>query len=141
MVARSSTATQKQTGASAPSGAIPLHGFALPAALGSFAQEIDRSRAKLELADDWDGDGSPGYAEATWRRAVAIAVGSAARFLTLHGEVPPDPAIAKGPDGSVDVLWRSGTKKLMVNVPADGGTVTCHGFDRDNPDREIKALL
>jgi hypothetical protein len=119
----------------------PFYGFLLAAELGSFVPEIERSRAMLDLADDWDGDGSPGYAEATWRRAVGIAIESSSRFLAVHDEVPPPPAIAKGPDGSVDLLWRSGSKKLMINVPADAGSVTFHGFDRDNPDREIKGVL
>ena len=77
----------------------------------------------------------PGYDEATWRRAVAIAIGSASRYLAIHEAVPPVPTIAKGPDGSVDVLWQVDTKKLMNNVPADDGAIAFHGFDRGKPGR------
>ena len=141
MVTRSSGVIGKRAKIGDPSVAVPFHGFVLPAALGSFVQGLERSRAMLDLDDDWDGEGSPGYAEATWRRAVGIAIESASRFLAVQDELPPAPIIAKGPDGSVDVLWQTGSKKMMVNVPADGESVAYHGFDPDNPEREIKGLL
>jgi hypothetical protein len=141
MVTRSSSLMRERAKIGDPSVAIPLHGFVLPAALGSFVQGIERSRAMLDLDDDWDGEGSPGYAEATWRRAVGIAIASASRFFAVYDEVPPAPSIAKGPDGSVDVLWQSVSKKVMINVPADSGSIAYHGYDPDNPEREIKGLL
>lgn len=123
--------TVRQRGAGQP---FELHGFRLAPELAHFGAAINRSRAMLELEDDWDGEGSPGYTEETWRRAVEIAVESAHGFLELGEQPPPSPAISTGPDGSVDVLWRLGTKKLMINVPTGiDEPITCHGFDPDNP--------
>jgi hypothetical protein len=119
-----------------------LHGFAVPDELAHFVPAIERSRAMLNLEDDWDGEGSPGYAEETWRRAVRLAIESAKSFLLTHDEPAPIPAFSKGPDGSVDVLWRSGRRKVMINVPAEEDEpITYHGFDRENPHREIKGCL
>src|SRR5215216_5948033 len=42
----------------------------LPAALAGLEAGIASSRSLLDLADDWDDAGAPGYDEATWQRAV-----------------------------------------------------------------------
>lgn len=118
------------------------HGFEFPIGLGHFVEPIANSRRMLELEDDWDDEGSPGYQEKTWRVAVSIAVQSATVFLDTHEIVTPAPAIAKGPEGSVDILWTSGTRKVMINVSADEDEpITYHGYDREHASREIKGLL
>jgi hypothetical protein len=117
-------------------------GIAVPEELAHFVPAIESSRAMLNLEDDWDGEGSLGYAEETWRRAVGIAIESAISFLLTHDEAVPTPAFSKGPDGSVDVVWRSGSRKVMINVPAEEDEpITYHGFDREISQREIKAIL
>lgn len=119
-----------------------LYGIVLPRSLEHFAASIERSRAMVELEDDWDGEGSLGYSEATWHRAVSFAVESARGFVSDGWVPPPAPAISKGPDGSVDVLWRQGTKKFMLNVPSEPGEpVTYHGFDAENDRRETQGVV
>lgn len=121
---------------------VQVHGFALPSELGVFIPAIECSRAMLELEDDWDDEGSSGYAEETWRRAVGVALASAGSYLRTRLTAPPTPAFSKGPEGSVDILWWSDGKRLMVNVPAeDNEPVTYHGYDRGNPSRETKGAL
>jgi hypothetical protein len=90
----------------------------LPEPLSHFADEIERSRSMLELPDDWDEQGSPGYTEATWRRAVGFLVESASRFWSESGRAVSAPRIRKGPDGSIDLDWRSPGRELLVNIPA-----------------------
>ena len=81
--------------------------------------EIEQAKRILELEDDWDGEGSPGYSEDTFNRAVA--------FLTTHAEWlwescskrSPAPRIGPGPDGSIDLHWKQPSWELLVNIPAD----------------------
>lgn len=81
--------------------------------------EIEQAKRILELEDDWDGEGSSGYSEDTFNRAVA--------FLTTHAEWlwescskrSPAPRIGPGPDGSIDLHWKQPSWELLVNIPAD----------------------
>ena len=81
--------------------------------------EIERSRRLLTWEDDWDGEGSPGYKESTWTRAV--------EFLKVHvlwineqfGITVSTPQILPGPAGSIDMHWRTQDRELLINVPAE----------------------
>jgi hypothetical protein len=97
----------------------------------------------VEHEDNWDGEGSLGYSEETWQRAARLAVRSAERYASTHGRpaLIPSPAIMKGPEGGVAILWRWGSKQLLIDVPVDDEPVTYHGFDRQNPHRETKGML
>jgi hypothetical protein len=103
---------------------------ALPAPLVAFAAPIVRSRAMLELEDDWDGEGSPGYAESTWRRVVAFLLDNALALSEDFGAAPPAPKIRKGPHGSIDIHWQLPNRILFVNVPVDTGE-TAEFFGHD----------
>lgn len=83
------------------------------------AAAIAESRYILELGDDWDEEGSPGYAEATWRRATGFVARCVSHAVERLGLPPVAPRITHGPDGSIDVLWRTPTREFLLNVPAD----------------------
>ncbi len=85
------------------------------------ATEAEMSRARqslLSLEDNWDGEGAGPYLPETLDRASS--------FLRLHNsslwkhfrERMPVPTIGPGPDGSVDLFWRTDHGTLLVNVPA-----------------------
>ena len=95
---------------------------ALPAVLAAYAGPIASSRKMLELPDDWDGEGSPGYAPETWARAVGLLLGSALRLYEDTGLVAPPPKIRKGPQGSIDLHWRLPGRTLLLNVPMEVDT-------------------
>ncbi len=103
----------------------------LPSELAPLAQALDRSRELLELGDDWDEQGSPGYQESTLSRANQFVWSSTLRLweaLSLQIEVP---RILPGPDGSIDVHWTRGQRQLFINVPAgDMKPATYYGDDR-----------
>jgi hypothetical protein len=101
----------------------------LPPGLGAVAAPIVASRAMLALGDDWDGEGSPGYQETTWLRAVDFLVGSALGLWEEFGVSAPVPKIRKGPAGSVDVHWRTTDRELLVNVPPGDGPADYYGDD------------
>ncbi|MGH2534457.1 MAG: hypothetical protein ACRDJW_19490 [Thermomicrobiales bacterium] len=92
---------------------------ALPPSLSHVAAAIVASRSMLDLDDDWDGESSPGYAEAIWRRAVGLLLMSALELVEERGLTAPLPKIRKGPLGSIDLHWRTPSRELLVNVPAD----------------------
>lgn len=80
---------------------------------------IQASRAILELNDDWDSDGSPGYSEATLNRATTFLLISARRYWDDHQKKLPAPRILPGPDGSIDLHWKTPQRELLINIPAD----------------------
>jgi hypothetical protein len=91
----------------------------LPEPLRPLAAEVVHSRRILDWPDDFDDEGSPGYDEAVWLRAVAFVVGSAPRLWQVRGVALPVPDIGPGPYGSVDIHWRIPGRELLLNVPVD----------------------
>ena len=85
--------------------------------------EIERAKRILELEDDWDGEGSSGYSEDTFNRAVAFLTTHAEGFWESCGIRLPIPRIGPGPDGSIDLHWKLPSRELLVNIPADANEV------------------
>jgi hypothetical protein len=81
--------------------------------------EIERARTILELAHDWDGEGSASYSRGTLDRAVAFLTTHSAKGHDLCSSYPPAPRIGPGPDGSIDLHWKQRSWELLVNIPAD----------------------
>ncbi len=85
-------------------------------------KEIKRSRSLLEYEDDWDGEGSIGYEEETWTRAVEfLRREQMGRFVV--------PSILPGPEGSFDVVWRQAAARLYMNFPRDDTKAVFFGTD------------
>ncbi len=82
---------------------------------------IEDSRWILELAEDWDGEGSPPYLLATWRRATDFLLNNSLRLLEYFGVSISPPTIDPGPNGSIDLHWKTPTHELLVNIPAVNG--------------------
>jgi len=81
--------------------------------------EIARSSWIVELGDDWDEAGSPGYAPETLDAAVTIL----RRLATLQeqrGSFLPVPKILPGLDGIVELRWRSQEWRLLMQVQPSG---------------------
>lgn len=116
-----------------------IGGVDIPPELDYLVGVIQESRKILTLGEDWDGEGSPGYSEQTWERAVRLLVNSALNFQKERANRVPAPAIHHGPEGGIDLYWSTPTRRLLVNVPADPGNVaTYYGSD----DRtEVKGRL
>lgn len=105
----------------------------MPTALRHIAEHVAESRAMLDLNHDWDGEGSPAYNEATWDRAAHLVVDSTTRFWRASRVLPPAPIITNGPDGGVDIVWRSGDRKLLINIPEEPKDVaTFYGRDLEH---------
>lgn len=73
---------------------------------------------------------------ATMERAVAFADSATESYRRSTGAEPPKAAISEGPDGSVDVVWRTQERLLLANVPEEpDDVVTLYGrcLDDDGP--------
>ena len=117
-------------------------GDGLPPELGETAERIERSRAMLDLPPNWDGEGSSAYDSETWREAVGVVVDASLGFWKSRHEVPPAPWISKGPEGSVDILWRRNRRKILINVPfGKRAPITFYGNDLDNDRRVVEGSL
>ncbi len=87
----------------------------------SIEQAIEASRHLMQLEQDWDGEGSPGYTEETWKRATEFIQRYSGSLLVEHGFQIAVPEILPGPGGSIDVHWEKDAFELLVNIPADAG--------------------
>ena len=85
-----------------------------PRAVDRVERAIAESRRILNLRDDWDGEGSPGYSKRTWLR-----VGTVLRGLSGEARRLPVPMISPAEAGSVDLYWGKPGHNLLLNVPAD----------------------
>jgi hypothetical protein len=92
--------------------------------------EIDRAKSIVELEQDWDGEGSPGYSQHTLDRATAFLSAHMERLWNTYGIRAPIPSIGPGPDGSIDIHWKQRSWELLVNIPADANEMAA--FYGDN---------
>lgn len=101
-----------------PQMAIETLGIRLPGALNSLAETIEDSRSLLDLQDDWDGEGTPGFSEETWRRTVDFVIRGATALWTNHGIVSDGIRILPDRDGGLAIDWRTDRRELLLAVPA-----------------------
>ena len=120
---------------------IEIDGVRLPAALESVAAAIELSRSLLDLEDDWDGGGTPGFAERTWRRAAEFVACGATELLDRHGIISEDVEILPAAGGGLGIDWRTGRCELLVTVPADASEDALFYGDNGAGRRKIKGTL
>ena len=117
------------------------HDIVLPDALKHVAEAIEQSRPLLDLADDWDDEGTPGYAEVTWDRAVEFLARTATRLWEQHGIRPETVAVLPGARGGIGLDWRAPGHELLVSVPVDPTQDALFYGDDGSGGRKIKGAL
>jgi len=85
----------------------------------SILAAIEASRSILDLPDNWDEEGSPSYAESTWERATIFIKVTTSAYRRIVGSWIEPPKITPGPDGSIDIRWKSAKRTLLINIPAN----------------------
>ena len=83
------------------------------------SEAIESSRSILDLPDNWDEEGSSAYAEDTWKRATKFVEECAIGYRGVSGVWIDPPKITPGPEGSIDVRWKSSTRSMLINFPAN----------------------
>ncbi|HEX8354692.1 MAG TPA: hypothetical protein VF611_17425 [Pyrinomonadaceae bacterium] len=101
---------------------------------------IESSRHILALSDNWDDEGSPGYGEATWERATQFVRHVATGFINEYRRHIAPPKITPGPDGGIDVRWKSERRTLLINFPSTEGEPADY-FGSDKGRDTIKGTL
>ncbi len=89
----------------------------LPIRLSKLARSIEESMYILELEEDFDGEESVGYQFSTWERAIDFLVNYSKWALEAYKIIIDSPKIYQGPDGSIDILWKTQGYKLLINIP------------------------
>lgn len=77
---------------------------------------VRQSRWLLDLQDDWDDEGSPPIAEATWNVAAKFLRRQGNVYWKHHSKEIPAPHISPGSDGSIDIHWKTVRFELLVNI-------------------------
>ena len=96
------------------------------------AEAVQSSRRILELPENWDEEGSPVYSYETWERATRFVLQSAMGQRRDSGVWVGPPKITPGPDGSIDVRWKTSTRSVLINFPhSDHERVQFFGSDGD----------
>ncbi len=88
------------------------------AEIDAITEEFSDASEMLSLPNDWDGDGSPAYRVETFIRASMFLLNHALTFRLIYGNVMPAPKMRKGPEGSIELHWRTSTRELLINIPA-----------------------
>ena len=84
----------------------------------SLINALQNAKAMLELPDDWDDAGSPAIEAPTLRRAAVLLILHAAMVWAHFSVVVPTPRILPGPEGSVDLHWKTNRRELLINIPS-----------------------
>ncbi len=91
--------------------------------------------AILDLKDNWDGEGAKGYRAETWGRAVEFVKNLSYQTWKRTQKILPTPDILPGPDGSIDVHWKTPKMDLLLNVPEDESepaTFSCDDYKENS---------
>ncbi len=96
------------------------------------AEAVKSSRRILDLPENWDEEGSPAYSDETWERATQFVLKNAIGQRRDSGVWVAPPKITPGPDGSIDVRWKTPTRSVLINFPhAEQEPVQFFGSDGD----------
>jgi hypothetical protein len=97
------------------------------------SRTIEVSRQILQLQDDWDTEGSPSYSEATLARATTFLLSNAVRYWRDHQTWVLAPRILPGPDGNIDLHWKTPQRELLISIPANPAEhAAYYGDDRED---------
>lgn len=125
----------------APAPSLQVCGFELPVTLSGLAEAIEQSRSLLDLEDDWDGEGTPSYAEDTWRRTVDFLVRYAKTLWEQRGIAAEDVEILPDTEGALAIDWRVGGREMLIRVPAEPTLEASYFGDDGSGRRKTKGTL
>jgi hypothetical protein len=104
--------------------------FNLPGELESISEKIKSAKKRiLNLADNFDGEGSERYEPATINRAISFINKVAMGAFKINKTIIKTPKLLPGPDGSIDVIWKTSNFDLLINFPKDEKLASYYGED------------
>lgn len=97
------------------------------------SEVLSASHRILDLRENWDGEGSPAYSETTLKRAIDFLTSSASRYWRDHQKKLTAPRILPGPDGNIDIHWKTPQRELLISIPASlSEPASYYGDDKDD---------
>lgn len=103
--------------------------------------EIEKSKYMLSYEDDWDDEGSVGYTQETWTKAVTFVKKLRKWFLQYSTMSFPVPKIYHGPHGTIDLIWKNENIRFIINIPIDDSIGSYYGDDYKSESITIKDKL
>ncbi len=104
------------------------------------AEEIERAQQIVSLNDNWDGEGAQGYSQDTFDRAVKVLGRYSSAVRKRCGRSLPVPTIGAGPDGTIDIYWKTATWALLFNIPVNPNDLVTYS-GKQSESRLIKGNL
>lgn len=89
----------------------------VPYQFNDLVKSIKESKKLLDLKDNWDDQGSPGYSEETLQQAIRLIVNYSRKIWVEEGIVIDAPKILPAQNGSIDLFWEKDEYTLLINVP------------------------
>jgi hypothetical protein len=90
---------------------------------------IEASESLLDLRDNWDDDGAKAISRETWTAATDLSRRYARYLFERFGLKVEGPSFTPGPDGSIDLNWKSSDRELLLNFEHGGVRATFYGQD------------
>jgi hypothetical protein len=84
--------------------------------LAHIAEAIEESKSILDFEDNWDDEGAERIQYLTWLRAISFLESYAISAYKNFGVVIEKPDLTPGPEGSIDVIWKSASYRLLINI-------------------------
>jgi hypothetical protein len=86
----------------------------------AFYENIDKTKSKiLDLKDNWDEEGAKSYKKETWERATEFTKKFCFILWRQTQKLINPPNILPGPDGSIDIHWKTAKFDLLINIAED----------------------
>jgi hypothetical protein len=108
--------------------------------LANLIMVAHKAKGMLELPDNWDDAGSPAIRRDTFLRALLLLLLHAALILMRHSVVIPTPRISPGPDGSIDLHWKTRRRELLISIPQDLREPAAYYGDNFGSDKKKGAI-
>lgn len=95
---------------------------------------IEKSRYLLTLPENFDGMGSLPCGSKAWTRTSNFLRKEDTMWKrdSLRNANLPEPEITPGPEGSIDLYWKTWSISLIVNIPENSEICTFYGKSRWN---------
>jgi len=95
----------------------------------------------ISLKENWDGEGAKPYKRETIDKAKRYIPIVNQELLAKKDLQLGDPEITPGPDGSIDMEWKTDNYELLVNVPEKSEPVSYYWYNKHNEKDELKGKL
>lgn len=102
---------------------------------------LNSSRHILALKHNWDGEGALPFQKATFDKAFELLIGFARYAFDQYTMTLPLPRVLPGPEGSVDLHWKTQNYEFLLNVPAEGTFSTYYGNNARGEEVNGKLLV